>query len=346
MKEKVIIGMSGGVDSSVCAYLLKEQGYDVYGVTMNIWKEAESLAVEDAKRVAETLDIPHFVFDFREDFEREVITYFINEYLNGRTPNPCNVCNRKIKWEALMKEAGKLGAKYIATGHYSRISKLENGRYAVRVSKTTAKDQTYALCNLTQEQLKYTLMPLGEYTKDEVRAIAEKMGIPVAKKPDSQEICFISDNDYAGFIDRAVKDAVPKPGNFINKNGEIIGKHKGITHYTIGQRKGLNLSMGHPVFVCEIRPDTDEVVIGEAEDVFTDTVIFEDINYMGVGEIEDGERFLGKIRYAHKGENCTAYNLPDGRIKCVFDNKVRASTPGQNLVLYRDDYVACGGVIS
>lgn len=345
MTKKIAVGLSGGVDSSVAAYLLKKEGYEVVGVTMNIWSEEKTLAVEDAKKVAEFLGIEHVVLDFREQFKEHVMKYFIDEYLHGRTPNPCNICNKYVKWEALLSAVKEMGVDYVATGHYSRILELENGRYALRVSKTSAKDQTYALCNLTQEQLKYTRMPLGDYTKDEVRAIAKEIGIPVANKPDSQEICFIPDNDYAGFIDREMKGKVPPKGNFVTKDGVVLGEHKGIIHYTIGQRKGLNLSMGHPVFVCEIRPETNEVVIGEAEDVFTTTVYFDNINYMGVGEFNDGDEFVGKIRYAHKGEKCRVYNMPNGGAKCEFLTPVRASTPGQALVLYRDDYVAAGGVI-
>lgn len=348
--------MSGGVDSSVAACLLKEQGYDVIGVTMRLWqengeseeygKECCSLsAVEDARRVAEQIGIPFYVMNFGKDFKDYVVDYFVEEYLHGRTPNPCIACNRFVKWEALLNRSMEIGAEYIATGHYARIARCPNGRYAVSASVTAAKDQTYALYNLTQEQLARTLMPVGEYTKDEIRLIAEDRGLKVANKPDSQEICFIPDHDYAAFIERMAKERVPATGNFVTTAGEIIGSHKGITHYTVGQRKGLNLAMGKPVFVTEIRPDTNEVVIGDSMDVFKKELIAEHMNYMSVAKLEDGMRFLTKIRYAHKGAMATLYKMGEDKVRFVFDEPQRAITPGQAVVFYEDNYVAGGGVI-
>ncbi len=356
-KKKVVVGMSGGVDSSVAAYLLKEQGYDVIGVTMQIWQDEDRdvqeenggccglSAVDDARRVAQSLDIPYYVMNFKEEFKCKVMDYFVEEYLIGRTPNPCIACNRYVKWESMLRRSLEIGADYIATGHYARIAKMPNGRYAIRNSVTAEKDQTYALYNLTQEQLAHTLMPVGEYTKEEIREIAEELALPVAHKPDSQEICFIPDHDYAAYIEREAGGRVPKAGNFVTKDGKVLGRHLGITHYTVGQRRGLNLAMGHPVFVTQIRPETDEVVIGEAKEVFGDILYCDHINYMGMEDLLQPREVLAKIRYAHAGERCVIERVEEDVIKCTFHNPVRAITPGQAVVFYEDGYVLGGGSI-
>lgn len=355
LKKKVVIGMSGGVDSSVAAYLLKEQGYEVIGVTMQMWHDnafnssesRENLtgkAVEDARKVASALGIVHYVMDFGQCFEEKVIKNFINEYIAGRTPNPCVVCNRHVKWEALLQRAASLGAEYIATGHYARITECANGRYAVYSSVTEAKDQTYALYNLTQEQLAHTLMPIGEFDKDEIRKIASTMNLEVASKPDSMEICFIPDNDYASFICRRTGHT-PKEGNYVDLSGNIIGRHRGIIHYTVGQRKGLGLSMGEPCFVTEIRPETNEIVIGKSSDVMSNIVYADKLNFMAIPEITDGMNAVAKIRYSHKGAPCRLYMNDKSTVKCVFNEAQRAVTPGQALVFYNNGIVLGGGTI-
>ena len=384
--KTVIVGMSGGVDSSVAAYLLKEEGYHVIGVTMQIWQEEEAFAleenggccglsaVEDARRVANQLEIPFYVMNFRREFQHHVIDYFIREYFNGRTPNPCIACNRYVKWESLLERSLAIGGDYIATGHYARIVKLENGRYSIKRSLALEKDQSYALYNLTQEQLSKTLMPCGEFSKDEIRQMAEKLDLSIANKPDSQDICFVPDGDYASFIEKEigeklsngkdiyakdvsakdinennsgknVNEKIIKPGNFVTREGEIIGKHKGIIHYTVGQRKGLGLAMGHPVFVLEIRAKTNEVVIGTYEESLVKTLKAEQINFMSVEDLKEPKRVFAKIRYNHLGAWCTVEKTAPDEITCTFEEPQRAVTPGQAVVLYDGDIVFGGGTI-
>ena len=351
---KVVVGMSGGVDSSVAALLLKQQGYDVMGVTMEIWgpnaPEAEDgsccglSAVEDARRVARAIGIPYYVLNFRDVFEKKVMRYFAEEYVRGCTPNPCIACNRYVKWEALLEKALVLGADYIATGHYARVKKLPDGRYTISCAATAAKDQTYALYNLTQHQLAHTLMPVGEYTKDQVREIAERAGLPVAHKPDSQEICFIPDHDYATFVQNYT-GSDPMTGNFVNDRGEVLGQHRGIIHYTVGQRKGLGITFGKPMFVKEIRPETKEVVLGEAAEVFGDRLICDHLNWMAIPSIKEEMHVTARIRYSHRGAPARIRPIGEDRVECLFDEPVRAITPGQAAVFYDGDILLGGGTI-
>ena len=356
-RKVVVVGMSGGVDSSVAAWLLKEQGYDVIGVTMQIWQDEDTevqeaeggccglSAVDDARRVAMDLGIPYYVMNFKEEFRKNVMDYFAGEYVEGRTPNPCIACNRHVKWESLLRRSMAIGADYIATGHYAQIDRLPGGRYSLKTSVTASKDQTYALYNLTQEQLSHTLMPVGSYHKEEIRDMAERLGLPVAHKPDSQEICFIPDHDYASFIEEYTGRELP-PGNFVDLDGNVLGRHRGITHYTVGQRKGLNLSMGRPVFVVEIRPETNEVVIGDNQDVFTNVLRCDKLNWMAVDGLHGKSMdVLAKIRYSHKGSPCTIREIGNDMVECRFHEPVRAVTPGQAVVFYDGDYVAGGGTI-
>lgn len=354
--SRVVIGMSGGVDSSVAAYLLKKQGYEVTGVTMQIWQKEDACsieenggccglsAVEDARRVAAALDIPFYVMNFRREFQENVIDYFTKEYYAGRTPNPCIACNRYVKWEALLRKSLSIGADYLATGHYARIEKLPNGRYALRRSASLQKDQTYALYNLTQEQLAHTLMPAGDYSKEQIRAIASEIGLKVANKPDSQDICFVPDGDYAAFLEKTSGKQAGE-GNFVSTDGKILGRHKGIIHYTVGQRKGLGLSLGHPVFVVEIRPVTNEVVVGTYEESLTRTVCARSLNFMSVEDITAPVRVFAKVRYNHKGAWCTVEKTGWDEITCHFEEPLRAVAPGQALVLYDGEYVMGGGTI-
>ena len=356
MAKRVVVGMSGGVDSSVAALLLLEQGYEVIGVTMQIWqKETEEAleenggccglsAVEDARRVAAQLGIPYYVMNFRQEFETSVMDYFAREYCQGRTPNPCIACNRYVKWEALLQRSLKIGADYIATGHYAQIKQLPNGRYTLASAVTAAKDQTYALYNLTQQQLAHTLMPVGLYHKEEIRDMAAKRGLRVAGKPDSQEICFVPDKDYVGFIKREyhIKEV---PGNFVSGDGRILGEHKGILHYTIGQRKGLGIAFGKPMFVAEIRPESREIVLAEDKELYTKVVYANHLNFMSMERLYGTKEANGKIRYNHQGAPCVVEQVEKDVIRCEFLEPQRAVTPGQALVLYDGDYVLGGGTI-
>ncbi|MBQ9631731.1 MAG: tRNA 2-thiouridine(34) synthase MnmA [Lachnospiraceae bacterium] len=350
--------MSGGVDSSVCAYLLKQQGYDVIGTTMRLWEDEEEActraghvgccgqsAVEDAMRICAGLGIPFHVFSLQETFRREVVDYFCRSYLSAETPNPCIACNRFLKWQALREKAAQLGADFIATGHYARIHRTAEGRYAIGRSKDARKDQSYVLYPLTQDDLAHTLLPLGDYEKEQVRAIAAEAGLPVANKPDSQDICFVPDGDYAAFLERQVgAELVNRPGSFV-MDGRTVGQHKGIVHYTIGQRKGLGLSLGRPVFVNQVRADTNEVVLGDEEKCFADALVAEDVIMQSVAGFDAEATYVGRIRYSDRGTPCRVRQMEDGKIKVCFLEPVRAITPGQAVVIDDGTLVVGGGRI-
>lgn len=356
-KKKVLIGMSGGVDSSVAAAVLLEKGYEVIGATMKIWSDKNDdsklteggccslSAVDDARRVADKLGIPYYVLNFQDVFGEKVIDYFKAEYLKGKTPNPCIACNRYVKFDALLKKAVSMGIDYVATGHYAIIEYDEHRkRYLLKKSVTQKKDQTYALYNLTQEQLSRTLMPIGEYTKESVRKKASELGLSVASKPDSQEICFVEDNDYGRFIEENT-DADIKPGNFVDSKGNILGKHKGIIHYTVGQRKGLGIALGKPMYVIRLDVENNAVVLGEGDEVLSDTLIADDLNFISIDGLEAPMRVKAKIRYSAVEADAEIIPLDENRVKVVFDRPQRAITPGQSVVFYDGDIVVGGGTI-
>lgn len=349
-RGKVVVGMSGGVDSSVAALLLKEQGYDVIGVTMQIWQDNEEGccgsidAVTDARRVADMIGIPHYVMNFKKEFREKVIDYFGREYFAGRTPNPCIACNRYIKWEALLSRAVGIGADYIATGHYAKIVRLDNGRYSVARAASDRKDQSYVLYNLSQDALSHTLFPLYGMEKDEVRKIAEENKLLVAHKKDSQDICFVPDGDYAAFLEREFgkKD---EEGDFVDTDNRVLGRHRGITHYTVGQRKGLGIAFGEPRFVIGINPKENTVVLGTADELMTRTARITDVNYMSVETVDGPVRVQGRLRYSQKLMDCVISPDGCGGIVAEFDEPIRAATPGQAGVFYKDGCIMCGGVL-
>lgn len=338
--KRIVVGLSGGVDSAVTAYLLKEQGYEVIGVTLCMHGNADK-EVSDAAEVAERIGIKHRVVELKEKFRENIIRYFTESYKKGETPNPCMVCNPLMKWTALLSVAEEEGAEGVATGHYAGVVRILNGRYAIRCAESAAKDQAYVLYGLSQEQLSKTVMPLASYEKEEIREIAASIGLSVAEKADSMEICFLPKGEvYTDYLVK--KEGIePEQGNFVDEAGNVLGTHQGIIYYTVGQRKGLGIAFGEPRYVKELRPETNEVVLSGNEALQSRNVYAREYHGMALEKPEDGMRLLAKIRYSHKGAMCTV-NCEGERLRLEFDEPQRAATPGQAVVFYKEEEIVDG----
>ena len=355
-KPTVLVAMSGGVDSSTAALLLKQKGYDVFGITMKLWDYQEGQSGEghccsleasnDARAVCHYLGIPHYTVDMREDFKREVISNFVEEYYRGRTPNPCILCNTEIKWKSLLGKAKQLGADSLATGHYACVQyNQKNKRYLLKKGIDKTKDQSYALWGLSQENLSHTFLPLGELTKKEVRKIARENDLKVADKEESQEICFIPDDDYPGFILNWEKGRKIPQGDIVNLKEEKIGEHKGIPFYTIGQRKGIGIQNEKPLYVINIDAQKNLICVAEEKELYRSSFLVRDLNWIAIEKLEEPIKCEIKIRYLHEPVGGWVYPLPEGMVNVKFDKPQRAITPGQSAVFYDDDLVLGGGII-
>lgn len=358
-KGKVLVAMSGGIDSTVTALMLHNEGYEVVGITMKTWDYASSGSSKketgccnvdsfnDARMAAVEHGFPHYILDIRSEFGDAVIDNFVEEYLAGRTPNPCVMCNTHIKWRALLKRADALGCDYIATGHYGNIHRHSNGRYYISKGIDENKDQSYVLWGLQQDLLSRTILPLGKYRKPDIRQMALDYGYPeLAKKSESYEICFVPDNDYRGFLKRRVDGLEEKVngGNFTDTAGNIIGKHRGYPFYTVGQRKGLDIALGRPAYVTQIIPETNTVVLGDEEDLNRQEMLVGKLNWLKYNGIADGVEAITKIRYKDKGSPSLLYSHEKG-IKVEFTGNVKGIAPGQSAVFYEGNDVIGGGII-
>ncbi len=360
-KGKVLVAMSGGIDSTVAALMLHKDGYEVIGITMKTWDYATSVGTtgkketgccnldsfNDARQAAVQHGFPHFILDIRDEFGDAVIDNFVEEYLAGRTPNPCVMCNTHIKWRALLKRADALGCDFIATGHYATVHQHTNGRYFIRKGIDDTKDQSYVLWGLQQDLLSRTLLPLGTYHKTEIRQMAHDFGYPeLAKKSESYEICFVPDNDYRGFLKRKVDGLEEQVagGKFVDKTGKILGTHKGYPFYTIGQRKGLDIALGKPAFVTEINPENNTVVLGDEEDLNRSEMNITKVNWIKYDGLTDGMEAITKIRYKDKGAISNLFTYQNG-VKVRFYTDVKGITPGQSAVFYEGNDVIGGGII-
>jgi tRNA-specific 2-thiouridylase len=358
-KGKVLVAMSGGIDSTITALMLHDAGYEVVGITMKTWDYASAGSSKketgccnldsfnDARMAAVQHGFPHFVLDIREEFGDFVIENFVEEYIAGRTPNPCIMCNTHIKWRALLKRADALNCEFIATGHYANVHQHSNGRYFISKGVDELKDQSYVLWGLEQDLLARTIFPLGKFRKTEIRRMAMDYGYPeLAQKSESYEICFVPDNDYRGFLKRKISGLEQRVagGNFVNKRGEVLGKHKGYPFYTVGQRKGLDITFGKPVYVTAIEPQSNTVVLGEEEDLHQNEMIIGGLNLMKYEMITPGLEAITKIRYKDQGSLSNLY--PDeNRIRIRFYENVKSIAPGQSAVFYEDEDVIGGGII-
>jgi len=347
---RILVGMSGGVDSAVAALLLKQAGHEVVGVTLRTWESGGSrcCAIDEARDTARVLGIPYHVLNCASDFERKVERPFVEQYLQGVTPNPCVLCNPAIKWEWLLYAANVFQADVVASGHYASVVRKGSGRFTIRQAADRKKDQSYMLYRLTQDQLAKTVFPLEALSKEKVRHIAGCAGLPSAKRTDSQEVCFVTQDGYADYIRAHAPEKASKPGNIVDEAGRILGTHRGLLHYTVGQRRGLGLALGHPVYVKSLRPETNEVVIAEEKGLYCDAVICGDLQFLSIPGISDGEtiRATVKVRYLHTGTEASIAACGTDRVRIRFDDPVRAPAPGQSAVFYdREQCVIGGGIL-